>query len=96
MEDFVIPELPVYRPFYPLTHNSASGRKTARCVPVALKPRLMHQYHALFPSIRFPAGHNTIYLDAQVDRPPHKPQNILKPDYGPSAPPSPLNPMRIA
>ena len=68
MEDFLIPELPVYQPFCPLARNSASSRKTARCAPVALKLRLMHQYRALFPSIRFPAGHNTIYLDAQVDR----------------------------
>ena len=55
MKDFVIPELPAYRPFYPLTHNSASGQKTARSVPVALKPRLMHRHHDLFASTRFPA-----------------------------------------
>jgi len=35
--DFVIPELPEYRSFCPLTHNSASGRKTARCVPVNIE-----------------------------------------------------------
>jgi len=40
-----------------------------------------------------PTGHNTIHLDAPVDCPPHKPQNLLKPDYGPSAaPPSSLKP----
>jgi len=66
VKDFVIPELPAYRPFYPLTHNSASGQKTARSETVALKPRLMHQHHDLFASIRFRAGHSTIYLDAQA------------------------------
>ena len=61
---FVIPELPVYRPFCPLTRNSASDRKTARCVPVALKPRFMHQYRALFASTRFPAGREIANLGA--------------------------------
>jgi len=55
VKDFVIPELPVFRPFCPLTRNRASGRKPARCVPVALKPRFMHQNHVLFASTRFPA-----------------------------------------
>ena len=67
VENFVTPELPVYRPFNPLTRNSAIGRKAARYAPVASKPRSMHQHQAFFPSIWFPAGHSTIYLDAQVD-----------------------------